>query len=63
MAEYWPEFASNGKAEIPVRWLLSHRAGLVALDEPVPLADALAWRPMVAALAAQRPLWTPEGVR
>jgi CubicO group peptidase (beta-lactamase class C family) len=59
VAEYWPEFAANGKAEIPVRWLLSHRAGVVALDDPVPLADALAWQPMVAALAAQRPAWTP----
>lgn len=59
VAEYWPEFAANGKAEIPVRWLLSHQAGLVALDQPVPLAEALAWHPMVAALAAQRPQWTP----
>lgn len=59
VAEYWPEFAANGKTEIPVRWLLSHQAGLVALDQPVPLAEALTWQPMVAALAAQRPLWTP----
>jgi CubicO group peptidase (beta-lactamase class C family) len=42
-----------------VRWLLSHRAGLPALDAPIPLADALAWHPMAAALAAQRPLWPP----
>jgi CubicO group peptidase (beta-lactamase class C family) len=59
VADYWPEFAANGKAEIPVRRLLSHQAGVVALDRPVPLADALAWEPMVAALAAQRPVWTP----
>ncbi|UCM89727.1 serine hydrolase domain-containing protein [Streptomyces marincola] len=59
VAEYWPEFAANGKADIPVRWLLSHQAGLVALDEPLPLAEALAWEPMAAALAAQRTLWTP----
>lgn len=59
VATYWPEFAANGKAEIPVRWLLSHQAGLVALDQPVTLADALAWQPMVDALAAQHPLWTP----
>ncbi|MFF0201817.1 serine hydrolase domain-containing protein [Streptomyces sp. NPDC005017] len=59
VAKYWPEFAANGKAEIPVRWLLSHQAGLVALDQPVPLAEALAWQPMAAALAAQRPVWTP----
>ncbi|MDT6986619.1 serine hydrolase domain-containing protein [Streptomyces lusitanus] len=59
VAKYWPEFAANGKADIPMRWLLSHQAGLVALDQPVPLQDALAWHPMAAALAAQRPLWTP----
>ncbi|GAA4012789.1 serine hydrolase domain-containing protein [Streptomyces marokkonensis] len=59
VAKYWPEFGANGKADIPVRWLLSHQAGLVALDEPLPLPQALAWEPMAAALAAQRPLWTP----
>ncbi|MFF0054927.1 serine hydrolase domain-containing protein [Streptomyces microflavus] len=59
VAKYWPEFAANGKADISVRWLLSHQAGLVALDEPLPLAQALAWDPMAAALAAQCPLWTP----
>ncbi|WP_328749144.1 beta-lactamase family protein [Streptomyces sp. NBC_00285] len=59
VAKYWPEFAANGKADIPVRWLLSHQAGLIALDQPVPLDEALAWHPMVTALAAQRPLWTP----
>jgi CubicO group peptidase (beta-lactamase class C family) len=59
VAKYWPEFAANGKADIPVRWLLSHQAGLITLDQPVPLDEALAWHPMAAALAAQRPLWTP----
>ncbi|MFG2792244.1 serine hydrolase domain-containing protein [Streptomyces sp. NPDC048419] len=62
VATYWPEFAANGKADIPVRWLLSHQAGLIALDQPVPLDEALAWDPMVAALAAQRPLWEPGTV-
>ncbi|MBP0455895.1 beta-lactamase family protein [Streptomyces bomunensis] len=59
VAEYWPEFAAGGKADIPVRWLLSHRAGLVTLDQPIPLTEALSWHPMAAALAAQRPVWTP----
>ncbi|ATL72198.1 serine hydrolase domain-containing protein [Nocardia terpenica] len=59
VASYWPEFATAGKQEIPVRWLLAHRAGLPALDRPVPVEDALAWDPMIAALAAQRPVWTP----
>jgi CubicO group peptidase (beta-lactamase class C family) len=59
VADYWPEFAANVKQHIPVRWLLSHRAGLPALDKPIPLADALAWHPMTTALAAQQPLWPP----
>jgi Beta-lactamase len=59
VAEYWPEFAAGGKHHLPVRWLLSHRAGLPALDTPIPLADALAWHPMTTALAAQHPLWEP----
>ncbi len=59
VARYWPEFAAGGKAGIPVRWLLTHRAGVAALDKPVPLDDALAWTPMVEALAAQAPNWQP----
>ena len=59
VAYYWPEFAAAGKADIPVRWLLSHRAGLPVIDHPVPLADLLAWDPMAAALAGQRPAWEP----
>lgn len=59
VAQYWPEFAAAGKSDIPVRWLLTHQAGLAALDKPVPLADALAWGPMVEALAAQTPNWPP----
>ncbi|ONI74700.1 esterase [Actinosynnema sp. ALI-1.44] len=59
VASYWPEFAAEGKQDIPVRWLLTHQAGLVALDHPVARADALVWHPMVEALAAQRPQWQP----
>jgi len=59
VASYWPEFAAAGKADIPVRWLLSHRAGLPVIDAPISLADLLAWDPMATALAAQRPVWEP----
>ncbi|MFE0591043.1 serine hydrolase domain-containing protein [Micromonospora echinospora] len=59
VAGYWPEFAAAGKGDIPVRWLLSHQAGLPVLDRPVPLAAALTWDPVVAALAAQAPAWQP----
>jgi len=35
VARYWPEFAQAGKEAIPVRWLLTHQAGLAALDRPL----------------------------
>ncbi|MDG4825140.1 serine hydrolase [Asanoa sp. WMMD1127] len=59
VVRYWPEFGRHGKQDTTVRWLLAHRAGLPALDEPMRRADVLAWRPVIAAIEAQRPLWTP----
>ncbi|MEU6715716.1 serine hydrolase domain-containing protein [Nonomuraea sp. NPDC046802] len=59
VADYWPEFAAAGKERIPVRWLLTHQAGLPAIDRPITPAQAIAWEPMVSALAAQRPFWEP----
>lgn len=59
VVEYWPEFAAQNKAEIPVRWLFSHRAGLAAIDRPLTVEDFYAWTPVVDALAAQRPNWEP----
>jgi CubicO group peptidase (beta-lactamase class C family) len=58
-AEYWPEFKQNGKENIPVRWLLSHRSGLPAVDTPLTPEQAYAWDPIVEALAAQKPFWEP----
>jgi CubicO group peptidase (beta-lactamase class C family) len=59
VARYWPEFAGNGKADIPVRMLLNHRAGLPALDREFTLDEVLAWEPVIAAIEAQKPLWEP----
>lgn len=59
VAYYWPEFAEAGKGDIPVRWLLSHQAGLPTVDAELSLDEALAWEPVVEALAAQRPYWEP----
>jgi CubicO group peptidase (beta-lactamase class C family) len=60
VVDYWPEFAAEGKQDIKVRWLFSHRAGLPAVEQPLTLDDELAWDPVVEALAAQRPLWEPN---
>ena len=59
VAEYWPEFAQAGKAQIPVRWLLTHQAGLPAIRRPLPSGSQLDWDLMTAALAAQEPWWEP----
>ena len=59
IADYWPEFAAAGKGEIPLRWALSHRAGLAAVEGQLTLAEVLAWDPVVRAIAAQAPNWEP----
>ena len=59
VAEYWPEFAAEGKERIPVRWLLSHRAGLPVAATTPPLDECLRWDPVIAALAASPPVWEP----
>jgi len=60
VTRYWPEFAAEGKGDMPVRWLFSHRAGLAAIDRALTIDDVYAWRPVAEALAAQRPLWEPN---
>jgi len=59
VADYWPEFAQAGKADIPVRWLLCHRAGLPWVDVEMALEDALHWEKVIAALEVQAPVWEP----
>ena len=59
VVEYWPEFGAAGKEQIPVRWLLSHQAGLPVVDGPLTFEEACAWHPVIRALEAQRPEWQP----
>ncbi len=59
VAEYWPEFGAAGKERIPVRWLLSHQAGLPVVDGPLTFEQACAWQPVIRALEAQKPAWRP----
>jgi CubicO group peptidase (beta-lactamase class C family) len=60
VARYWPEFAANGKEDILVAHLVSHRAGLPGLLTPVTLDEATDSRRMAALLAAQAPIARPE---
>ena len=59
VATYWPEFAASGKADIPLRWVLSHEAGLAAVTGEVTMDDVLGWDGVVEAIAAQAPVWEP----
>jgi CubicO group peptidase (beta-lactamase class C family) len=59
VAEYWPEFAAHGKASIPVKWALSHRAGLADVQADLTLDEVAAWDPIVEAIAATPPVWEP----
>jgi CubicO group peptidase (beta-lactamase class C family) len=60
VARYWPEFAEQGKADIRVRSLLDHRAGLPAVKAPLPPEALFDWTAMTGALAAEAPWWTPD---
>jgi hypothetical protein len=59
VAEFWREFAQAGKERITLAQLLSHQAGLCALDERV---DVLGYDAVIDALEAQKPLWPPVTV-
>ena len=61
IGDIWPEFDCNGKEDIRLWHIMTHRAALhilpCAQDDPV-LAD---WGAMTKAVAAMAPAWTPGG--
>ncbi|MBN1803075.1 MAG: beta-lactamase family protein [Candidatus Lokiarchaeota archaeon] len=59
VSKYWPEFAQNGKEDVTIRQLLSHQAGLCAIDEPMDLKVLGNTEQLSKILAAQTPLWKP----
>ena len=56
VAEFWREFAQAGKDKITLGQLLSHQAGLCALDRRVDVVD---YDGVIRTLEAQTPLWPP----
>ena len=59
VAEHWPEFAAKGKADVTVRMLLSHQAGLPQATPALTWAEVLDHHAAAAKLAASRPFWQP----
>ena len=57
VAEFWPEYAVNGKTDTTLLHILSHQSGQPALRNPeVPFLDH---ELVVEALANQEPFWKP----
>jgi CubicO group peptidase (beta-lactamase class C family) len=59
VARRWPEFAEAGKADVTVRQVLAHQAGLDYFREPLTADDLLDWRRATALLAGSSPRWPP----
>jgi CubicO group peptidase (beta-lactamase class C family) len=59
VAAYWPEFAQAGKADVTVRQLLGHQAGLPVVDERLDVRLLEDFDRLSEAIARQRPAWPP----
>jgi CubicO group peptidase (beta-lactamase class C family) len=59
VSKHWPEFAQHGKDRITIRQLLSHQAGLYALDIHVDLKTESDFDSLAIILARQKPEWEP----
>jgi CubicO group peptidase (beta-lactamase class C family) len=59
VVSYWPEFGQNGKQNVTVEQLMSHKAGVPAIRAPLPAGALYDWDFMVDALAAEAPFWEP----
>ncbi len=59
VAQYWPEFAAEGKERITVAQVLSHQAGLCGFPDEMPPETWLDWDAITGKLAAMAPLWAP----
>ena len=56
VSEFWPEFGQSGKMDVTIAQLVSHSAGLCALDENVEVTE---YDAVIRALEKQAPLWQP----
>ncbi|WP_246244225.1 serine hydrolase domain-containing protein [Amycolatopsis pithecellobii] len=55
----WPEYGAHGKEATTIRDVFCHRAGVVALDTELTLADLTRWTPVITAIENTRPQFTP----
>ena len=56
---YWPEFGKNGKENITVEQLITHKSGLVLLDRSVNVSELHDFKELSSLLENSTPLWNP----
>jgi CubicO group peptidase (beta-lactamase class C family) len=59
VADYWPEFAANGKQEITIRQILNHTAGIPQMPAGLGHAEICNWDRICSEIARLKPLWKP----
>ena len=59
VADYWPEFACNGKEEATVRMMLDHSVGVPCLREKLPDGACRDWDLMADKIAQEAAFWVP----
>lgn len=59
VADDWPEFAQNGKANITVRQLLAHQAALFGFEQKVDKEVIADFDRLATVLSRERPAWEP----
>ena len=60
VADFWPEYAKEGKADTTLLHILAHQAGQAALRDPT--ISILDHEAVAAQLGRQQPLWKPGDV-
>lgn len=59
VSKHWPAFAENGKEDITIRQVLSHQAGLCAIDKPLDIEQLGNPDAIADAIGKQKPAWKP----
>jgi CubicO group peptidase (beta-lactamase class C family) len=59
IAEFWPEFAQNGKEKVTIRHALTHTAGIPGLPSDVTPEEVCDWDRICARVAGLEPWWEP----
>ena len=59
VADYWPEFAANGKEGVLVKHFLAHSAGVPGFSRHFSVEEHYDWALSCADLAGQAPWWPP----